>query len=335
MFEIVILGFLFGFSIIYAKLNKFDTISGMATLEDLTVAKTMSFAIGLGIVILNFEIGFGIASFHIKPFILGGVIFGGILFGVGMAILGYCPGTLVISAGEGAVDAVIGLIGGLLGGLAFTVFFPFLRNFLGPNLGKVSLKSLLGRNILFYVLATVIGFGLIILSFYLDRIEKEPKDKKWLYSGIMLGVLNPVIFLKIVQNRPIGASTSFPYLVDKIFGFTINPYFKKIKTAGYWEIIFLVGALLAGFIISTIKREFKFKLIQPRWEKYKGSSKLKRALISFIGGFILIFGARMAGGCTSGHILSGVMQLAVSSFVFGIFVFISLLIAGHIFYKKR
>jgi uncharacterized membrane protein YedE/YeeE len=48
----------------------------------------------------------------------------------------------------------------------------------------------------------------------------------------------------------------------------------------------------------------------------------------------LLFGARMAGGCTSGHIISGGMQLAVSSLVFGLFVFIAFIITGKLFYKK-
>jgi uncharacterized membrane protein YedE/YeeE len=76
-------------------------------------------------------------------------------------------------------------------------------------------------------------------------------------------------------------------------------------------------------------------LIYSNWEKYRGTSKINRSIWAFIGGFILIFGARMAGGCTSGHIISGGMQLAVSSLVFAVFVFISLLITGRVFYRKK
>jgi len=69
--------------------------------------------------------------------------------------------------------------------------------------------------------------------------------------------------------------------------------------------------------------------------KYKGNSVPKRLIWSFVGGFILIIGARMAGGCTSGHILSGGMQLSVSSLVFAVFVFAGLLVAGKYFYKQK
>jgi uncharacterized membrane protein YedE/YeeE len=45
-------------------------------------------------------------------------------------------------------------------------------------------------------------------------------------------------------------------------------------------------------------------------------------------------GARLADGCTSGHILSGGMELAISSLVFAILVFISFIITANLFYKK-
>ncbi len=334
MFGIFFLGFVFGIAIITARLNRFDTISGMATLEDLTVAKAMLFAIGLGIIILSFEIGFGFAGYHVKPFILGGVVLGGVLFGVGMAILGYCPGTLAISAGEGSLDAIIGILGGLLGGAVFTVVLPSIKGLLGPNFGKVSLESVLGSHgFVFYLLAVAIGMAMMAFAFYLDKIERG-KSKKWLYSGIMLGVLNPIIFLKTVQNRPIGASTAFPYLADRIADLTSNSYFLKIQKSGNWELIFLTGAIVSAFVFSVLRKEFAFKMVYSRWENYKGGSKGKRAFYAFLGGFILIFGARMAGGCTSGHILSGVMQLSLSSFVFGIVVFANLVITGKLFYRK-
>ena len=59
-----------------------------------------------------------------------------------MAILGYCPGTLVISLGQGAMDALVGIIGGWLGGMVYTLLHPIIFPLLGPNLGTISLYSL-------------------------------------------------------------------------------------------------------------------------------------------------------------------------------------------------
>lgn len=331
---ILIFGFLFGALLQYASLNKFNVISGLATLDNFAVAKAIVVAIGIGAILLNIEIGLGFASYHVKPLVLWGIILGGLIFGTGMAILGYCPGTLAISLGEGSLDALIGIVGGLFGGLVYTLLLPSVHNILGPNLGTISLNSLVGTNFIFYLLIFVIGGLFILISFWLHKKDKV-KDYKWLYAGIGLSILNVIIFSTTTSNRPIGASTSYPYLADLLAGVTSNDYFTKIQKPGNWELIFLAGAFLAGLIISLIKKEFKITLIHSNWKKFKGTSAIKRVVWSFIGGFILIFGARMAGGCTSGHIISGGMQLAISSLLFAVFVFAGLLITGRIFYRKN
>ncbi len=331
---VFVLGALFGLIIQYAGLNKYNVISAQSELKNNTVLKTILVAIGVGAILLSVIIGLGFASFHVKPFVLGGVVFGGLVFGSGMAILGYCPGTLAISVGEGSLDAVIGIIGGLFGGLLFTVLLPNIQWLIGVNLGKISLFSAIGNHqVLYYFVVLVVSIIFIYLAFFVDKIEKN-RDKKWLIAGGLLAVLNSIVFLTVITNRPIGASTSFPYIADLLTSVTNNSYFSKIEISGNWEMIFLCGAMVAAFVVSVIKKEFKFRLIYSNWEKQKGNSKIKRIIWAFIGGFLLIFGARMAGGCTSGHVISGGMQLAVSSFVFAIFMFIGLLATGRVFFKQ-
>ncbi len=308
----------------------------MATLDNYTVAKAIAVAVGIGAILLNIEIGLGLASYHVKPFILGGIIIGGLIFGTGMAILGYCPGTLAISLGEGSMDALLGIIGGLFGGLLFTVALPSVNGILGPDLGSISLNTITaGSGMLFYILVFVIGAIFTGAAFWVHQIEKGPKNMKWLGAGIALAVLNSVVFLTATTNRPIGASTSYPYLADFLSGITHNSYFEKISIPGHWELILLAGAFVSGVVISLIRKEFKIQLVHENWKRYKGYSVSSRAIWAFIGGFILIFGARMAGGCTSGHVISGGMQLAVSSLVFAVFVFTGLLITGRLFYGKK
>ena len=332
---ILVLGFLFGAILQYAKLNRYNVISGMATLENFAVAKAIAVAIGVGAVIIAIEIGLGFATYHIKPFLLGGIAIGGIIFGVGMAILGYCPGTLPVSLGEGSVDALIGIIGGLVGGFVYTILLPSIQSILGPDLGSISLYTLIGQHhFIFYLVDIILGVAFVWSAFWLNKKEKAT-DLKWLYSGIGLAVLNAVVFLEVLSNRIIGASTAYPYVADLITGTTHNSYFPKIQGPGQWEVLFLTGAFISGIVISLFRKEFKITLIHSNWEKYKGNSVAKRIIWSFIGGFILIFGARMAGGCTSGHILSGGMQLSLSSLVFAVFVFAGLLITGKYFYKYK
>ena len=331
--SILIVGFLFGAILQYANLNRYNVISGMATLENLTVAKAISVAIGAGAILFAILIDSGYASYHLKPVLLSGIIIGGLIFGSGMAILGYCPGTLPVSLGEGSIDALFGIIGALFGGLIYTLFLPAVKNILGPDLGSYSLHLVLGQNaVLFYVLVILLGLSFIGIGFWMNRIEKK-SDYKWLYAGIALAILNSIVLLTAVADRPLGASTTYPYLAGLLTGNTQNEYFNKIQGAGNWELYLLAGAFLSGVIISLIRKEFKITIIHSNWRKYKGNSVPKRLFWSFIGGFILLFGARMAGGCTSGHILSGGMQLSASSFLFALFVFTGLLLTGKFFYK--
>jgi hypothetical protein len=109
---------------------------------------------------------------------------------------------------------------------------------------------------------------------------------------------------------------------------------QKIAEPGSWEMYFLFGALVGAFLASVISKDFKVRLIPGRWQEVKGQSKPKRIFWAFSGGFLLLLGARLAGGCTSGHILSGGMQLALSSLVFGAVVVVSFLITGRLFYRR-
>lgn len=330
---ILIFGFLFGAILQSAKLNKYNTISGMARLEDYTVAKAILIAIGVGAILLNIEIGMGFATYHVKPLILVGISFGGLIFGAGMAILGYCPGTMAISLGEGSLDALVGIIGGIFGGIAYTLVQPDIKGLMGPDLGAISLQSAVGSGAAFYILLFLFGIVLVAAAFWLHKIEMK-KNYFWLYAGILLAVLVSVVFLTDVFDRPVGASTTYPYVGDWIAGLTQNDYFAAIQKPGNWELIFLAGAFLSGIVVSVLRKDFKVQLIHSGWSKTEGNSSLKRIEWAFFGGFILLFGARMAGGCTSGHVVSGGMQIAASSLLFGAFVFAGLLLTGKFFYRK-
>jgi uncharacterized membrane protein YedE/YeeE len=327
------LGFLFGVLLQSARLNRYDTISGMATLENFKVAKAIALAIGAGVILLNLEIGLGFATYHIKPLLLTGVVLGGVVFGAGMAILGYCPGTVMVSAGEGSLDAMVGILGGFAGGAIYTLALPSTGSLLGPNFGTFSLFTALGSSpMAFYPIMLLIGAVFISAAFLIHKWDKS-LDKSWIVAGLGIAILNTFIFY--YADRPIGASTFFPYVADNILGLVNNGYFAQITKSGSWEVQFLAGGFISGLVISLYKKEFKIRMIHDNWEKYKGNQFGKRAFWAFTGGFILIFGARMAGGCTSGHVISGGMQLAASSLLFAVFVFAGLLLTGKLFYGRK
>jgi len=160
----------------------------------------------------------------------------------------------------------------------------------------------------------------------------------WWMGGILMAGLLLIAFSIFGADRPIGASTYVPFFAGLIFD--LDPekysYLKEVKNAGSWEGVMLLGSLVGGFVTSVfITKSFRFSLMPTGWRKYKNNSVLSRILWSFFSGFLLIIGARLAGGCTSGHFMSGMSQLAISSMIFGTVVMISLVITGKFFYNTK
>jgi len=160
----------------------------------------------------------------------------------------------------------------------------------------------------------------------------------WWMGGILMSGLLLLTFSIYGADRPIGASTYVPYLASLIFNLDSEhySYIAKIKDSGSWEGVMLLGVLFGGFITSVfITKSFRFSLVPTAWRRYKNSSVLSRLLWSFFSGFMMIIGARLAGGCTSGHFMSGMSQMAISAMIFGGVVMLTLVITGKLFYNTK
>ena len=164
---------------------------------------------------------------------------------------------------------------------------------------------------------------------------KFPSRLGWLPGGILIAMLIWFTFSIWGADRPIGASTAISYMGAWIFGLQQSEYFQHIKNPGAWEVVFLIGVLVGGALTSIfITKTFKLRIIPPLWKKHKNNSAVSRLVWSFIGGFLIVFGARLAGGCTSGHFLSGASQTAISGLIFGGVVIVVLILTGRLFYKN-
>ena len=82
-----------------------------------------------------------------------------------------------------------------------------------------------------------------------------------------------------------------------------------------WQLAMVFGIALGAFLsmrLSGARRE----MISPVWHRVVGIDTLtSRAPMAFLGGFVMVLGARIADGCTTGHGISGIAQLAISSTV--------------------
>ena len=167
---VFVIGIIFGGIIQYSRVDKFEKIAGFAMMKDTIVPKMLFFAIGLTSILLYVEIKMGWASYHVKPIMLQGLILGGVIFGIGMAIMGKCPGTGPISIAEGRIDVLVGAIGGIFGGYLFTKYYDsFFHPLMGESLGKTTLVDVTGN----YAPEVVYLFGmlLIVIAFAIPKIE--------------------------------------------------------------------------------------------------------------------------------------------------------------------
>lgn len=139
----------------------------------------------------------------------------------------------------------------------------------------------------------------------------------WWQGGIALGLLST---LAMVLLKPMGVSTVFPsslaIALKPLFpGFVgANAYFQTIPLSIGWEHMLVLGIPLGGFLAYKLSGE------KPAASAGSGLSATS-PLTAFLGGFLVLFGARMAGGCTTGHVLSGMSQLSVAGFLFAAAVF--------------
>ncbi len=165
----LILGILFGFFLQKGQLTKYQVIVGQFLFRDFTVLKVMLTAIvvgGIGVYALK---SMGLVSLHVKPALMVAVPLGGLVFGVGMVLLGYCPGTGVAAAAEGHRDAMWGVFGMMVGAAFFAEIYDALRTTLLKwyDLGPITLPEMTGLPA--WLMLGVLTIGALLLFRVLGR----------------------------------------------------------------------------------------------------------------------------------------------------------------------
>lgn len=148
-------------------------------------------------------------------------------------------------------------------------------------------------------------------------------------AGAGIGALS--WFAVATAKRPLGISTAFEHTAallakDIAPGVTgVNSYVQAIEEAPKlgWESALLLGVGLGSALGTLGAKRQSTDRVPPMWKRRFGPSVTKRYTGAVLGGAMVMFGARMAKGCTSGHGISGIMQLALSSWVFTPIIFVS------------
>ena len=146
-------------------------------------------------------------------------------------------------------------------------------------------------------------------------------DKVWspYAAGLLIGLLQIPAFLLI--GTALGTSSSYVTIAAYIASLA-DSSIEKIYLAKHmygsknlWQVAMVIGIAIGAFI-SMKASGTRRQPISPVWQKLAGFHSLSgRAPMAFAGGFIMVLGARIADGCTTGHGLSGMAQLAVGSTV--------------------
>jgi uncharacterized membrane protein YedE/YeeE len=145
--------------------------------------------------------------------------------------------------------------------------------------------------------------------------------KQWspYVAGVGIGILSCITFL--LSDKPIGCSTAFSRtsgMIEKLFRGGIvaeKAYYKRFAPSIEWEWMLVVGIFIGAFLSAKLSSQFQPMWVPLKWASTFGNSSTARWAVALIGGTIMGMGARWAGGCTSGHGISGTLQLAVSSWI--------------------
>lgn len=142
----------------------------------------------------------------------------------------------------------------------------------------------------------------------------------WL-AGSGIGLL--MIGFYWITGKQLGVSRAYGNMVARV---SKLPFFQqKDYISNHWRLWFIVGIILGGFTSAMMAHSGEF---HPSFDMGGGYDAILpadlslRMLVLFGGGMTMGIGARIAGGCTSGHVISGIPMLNGSSMLAGMLFFV-------------
>jgi len=183
------------------------------------------------------------------------------------------------------------------------------------------------------------------------------KEWTWFQSGLALAAS---FLLAVLLVKPIGVSTQF-VILDGVIAKAIDPglvqenpaaksgyespnaylnksggkYAANIAQPLNYGLVFVIAMAGGGLVSRLTRRNKALDQIPLAHQRRFGASPWLRYVFAFIGGVIVLWGARLAGGCTSGHMMSGMMQTAISGYLFAAAAFAVAVPTALLVYKRK
>lgn len=230
------------------------------------------------------------------------------MLGVGMALTGACPGTLLPQLAIGVPSGKYVLTGGLLGGILYA---RLADHFYGPwnGMKKEKLRASIATTqpTIYQRLGEseevgVAAFVTICSTMIASAIYLFPEQGRVFLpaavGGLFIG-LSQATSLALTGNT-LGVSSAYEQF-GHLFWWAFSE--KKKPIPNYKSIAFPFGSIMGAFVLS--------KLVSIPAPVAVDVGPIK----ALIGGVLLVFGGRVGGGCTSGHGISGMSMLSTSSVI--------------------
>ncbi|CAF3366832.1 unnamed protein product [Rotaria socialis] len=261
-------------------------------------------------------------------------LLGGTLIGLGMVTCGSCPGTVFVQVGSGIINSLFTCLGGLLG-----TYFYYIFVHERVSREKFPSTSLVLRRVsdLLHIPSVVfhIAFGVLLLGISIG-LEFVVSWKSDLNDNLLRkGTLNPErtfghifgmaawppsicgagvgllqLFFIFFLEKSLGASSAFTVFAAQLCRITtigqalpsLNSFAFGLKN--HVALLFAFGAIAGSALSSSLSQTIPL-----------GAENGANIVSSLVGGFLLLLGARCAGGCTSGQGISGMTHLLVGSYI--------------------
>lgn len=148
--------------------------------------------------------------------------------------------------------------------------------------------------------------------------------------GVGIGLLSWFAFA--TADHGLGITTPFEYAAGLVAG--DEAYLADHEPKIDWEWMVVLGVFIGSFASSKLSGDREHDAVPPAWRRRFGGSVGLRMALAFAGGFVMMLGARLARGCTSGHGITGALQLAVSSWIFIALAFVTAIVTALAIYGR-
>lgn len=137
--------------------------------------------------------------------------------------------------------------------------------------------------------------------------------------GALIGVLSMGTFY--FSDKPLGASSVYARIAGMLTRLIVPrrvkilPLYRELEPKVEWETMLVAGVVIGAFVAAWTGGELTGAWVPAAWAERFGDGVGLRSVAAFAGGAVMAYGARLAGGCTSGHGISGALQLSVGSWI--------------------